>query len=85
MPYSEELDSIPGLPGLASVRSHVGTRTNPGSRIDYITQKPDLHYQLGMRSRVSASRVSGCLFDTLVYEKYLFWGEKTHYLLVRIF
>ena len=36
-------------------------------------------------TRVLASRVSGCLFDTLVHEKYLFWGEKTPYLLVCFF
>ena len=36
-------------------------------------------------SRVLASRVYGCLFGTLVHEKYLFWGEKTPYLLDRIF
>ena len=35
--------------------------------------------------RVLASRVSGCLFGTLVHEKCLFWGEKTPYLLVRFF
>ena len=35
--------------------------------------------------RVLASRVSGCLFGTLVHEKYLFMGEKTPYLLVNFF
>ena len=36
------------MPGVADwqQRGHVGTRTNQGSRIDYITEKPDLHHQL---------------------------------------
>ena len=34
---------------VASARGHVGARTNQGSRIDYITEKPYLHHQLGMR------------------------------------
>ena len=37
-----------GVTDVASARSHVGTRTNQGSRIDYITEKPDVHHQLGM-------------------------------------
>ena len=40
---------MPGVTDLASARSHVGTRTNQGYRIDYVTEKPDLHHQLGMR------------------------------------
>ena len=38
---------MPGVPDKASVQGHVGTRTNQGSRIDYITEKP-LHHQLGV-------------------------------------
>ena len=37
-----------GVLDKASVRGHVGTRTNQGSRIDYITEKPYLHRQLGV-------------------------------------
>ena len=40
---------MPGVTGLASARGHVEIRTNQDSRIDYITEKPDLHHQLGMR------------------------------------
>ena len=36
-------------------------------------------------ARVLASRVSRCLFGTLDLENHLFWGEKTPYLLGRIF
>ena len=32
------------------------------------------------KSRVLASRVSRCVFDTLALEKHQFWGEKTPYL-----
>ena len=32
---------MPGVTDLASARGHVGTMTNQGSRIDYITEKPD--------------------------------------------
>ena len=39
---------MPGVPDKASQRGHVGTRTNQGSRIDYITEKPYLHHQLGV-------------------------------------
>ena len=35
--------------------------------------------------RVLASRMSGCLFGTLVHKKYLFLGEKTPYVLVGFF
>ena len=38
---------------------HVGTRTNQGSRIDYITEKPDLHHQLG----TNYWAIRGILFD----------------------
>ena len=31
---------MPGVPDKASARGHMGTRTNQGSRIDYITEKP---------------------------------------------
>ena len=41
---------MPGVTDLASARGHVGTRTNLGSRIDYITEKPDCQNQLGMRN-----------------------------------
>ena len=40
---------MPGVPDMASARGHMGTRTNQGSRINYITEKPYLHYQQGMR------------------------------------
>ena len=39
---------MPGVTDLASAWGHVGTMTNQGSRIDYITEKPDLHHQLRM-------------------------------------
>ena len=39
---------MPGVPDKPSARGHVGTRTNQGSRIDYITEKPYLHHQLGV-------------------------------------
>ena len=35
------------------VMLHAGTRTNQGSRIDYITEKPYLHHQLGVPSQVT--------------------------------
>ena len=38
-----------GVTDLPSSQGHVGTRTNQGSSIDYITENPDLHHQLGMR------------------------------------
>ena len=31
---------MPGVPDEPSARGHMGTRTNQGSRIDYITEKP---------------------------------------------
>ena len=37
---------MPGEPDKASARGHVGTRTNKGSRIDYITEKHYLNHQL---------------------------------------
>ena len=40
---------MPGVPDIALVRGHLGTRTNQGIRIDYITEKPNLHHQPGMR------------------------------------
>ena len=40
---------MPGVTDLASARGHMGTKTNQGSRIDYITAKPGLHHQMGMR------------------------------------
>ena len=45
--YALELSAglMPGVPDTASVLGHVGTRTNQGSRIDYITEKPYLHHQ----------------------------------------
>ena len=39
---------MPGVPDKAPAQGHVGTRTNQGSRIDYITGKPYLHHQLGV-------------------------------------
>ena len=39
---------MPGVKDLASARGHMGTRTNQGSHIDYITEKPVFHHQLGM-------------------------------------
>ena len=39
---------MPGVPDKASAQGRVGTRTNQGSCIDYITEKPYLHHQLGM-------------------------------------
>ena len=33
---------------LASARGYVRTRTNQGSRIAYITEKPDRQHRLGM-------------------------------------
>ena len=38
----------PGVPDKAPQQGHVGTRTNQGSRIDNITEKPYLHHQLGV-------------------------------------
>ena len=40
---------MPGVTDLASADGHVGTRTNQGSRIDYITEKAHRQHQLGMR------------------------------------
>ena len=40
---------MPGVPDLASARGHVRTRTNQGSPIDYIKEKPYRHHQQGMR------------------------------------
>ena len=59
MPYTMQLHAglMPGLPDKKSVRGHVGTRTNQGSRIDYITEKPYLHHQLG----VPKAPISGLL------------------------
>ena len=39
---------MPEVPDKPSARGHVGTRTNQGSRIDYITEKTYLHHQLGV-------------------------------------
>ena len=39
---------MPGVPDKPSAQGYVGTRTNQGSRIDYITEKPYLHHQLGV-------------------------------------
>ena len=39
---------LPEVPYKASAPGHVGTWTNQGSRIDYITGKPYLHQQLGV-------------------------------------
>ena len=39
---------MPGVIDLASEPGHVGTRTNQGSRIDYMSEKPDSQHQLGM-------------------------------------
>ena len=39
---------MPGVPDKPSERGHMGTRTKQGSRIDYITEKPYLHHQLGV-------------------------------------
>ena len=39
---------MPGLADKAAGRGHVGTRTNQGSCIDYITEKPYLHHLLGV-------------------------------------
>ena len=36
------------MPGEPSARGQVGTRTNQGSRIDYISEKPYLYHQLGV-------------------------------------
>ena len=38
---------MPGVTDLASARDHVGTRTNQGSGINYITEKPDCQHQPG--------------------------------------
>ena len=40
---------MPGVTDLPSARGHVGTRTNQGSRMDYITEQANLHHQLGLR------------------------------------
>ena len=39
---------MPGVPDKPSARGPMGTRTNQGSRINYITEKPYLHHQLGV-------------------------------------
>ena len=39
---------MPGVTDLASACGYVRTRTNQGSRIDYITEKPDRQHQLGL-------------------------------------
>ena len=39
---------MPGVPDMASAGGYMGTRTNQGSGIDCITEKPYLHYQLGV-------------------------------------
>ena len=39
---------MPGVSDKAAARGHAGTRTNQGSRIDNITEKPYLHHQLGV-------------------------------------
>ena len=50
MGYGEGLDSCQeSLILLASARGHVGTTTNQGFCIDYITEKPERQHQLGMR------------------------------------
>ena len=38
----------------ASQRGHVGTRTNQGSSIDYIAEKPYLHHQLGVAQTINS-------------------------------
>ena len=37
---------MPGVPDKPSAWGHEGTRTNQGSRIDYITEKPYFHHHL---------------------------------------
>ena len=44
---------MPRVSDKASQRGHVGTRTNRGSRIDYITEKPYLHHQLGVAQSIN--------------------------------
>ena len=39
---------MPELPDNAAGRGRVGTTTNQGSCIDYITEKPYLHHLLGV-------------------------------------
>ena len=41
---------MPEVTDLASARGHEATRTNQGSGIIYITEKPDHQHQLSMRS-----------------------------------
>ena len=41
---------MPEVTDLASAWGHEGTRTNQGSGIIYITEKPDLQHQLSMYS-----------------------------------
>ena len=48
---------MPGVPDKPLARAHVGTRNYQGSRIDYITEKPYLHHQLG----VPRAPISGLL------------------------
>ena len=40
---------------------------------------PPIHILPALTGRVLASRVSGCLLDSLVHEKYLILGKKTPY------
>ena len=47
---------------MASARGHVETKTNQGSRIDYITEKPDFHQQLGMRRATILGQYQSKLF-----------------------
>ena len=47
MPYSEELDLCQESQ-IRHQRGHVGKKTIQGSYMDYITEEPDLHHQLGM-------------------------------------
>ena len=45
---------MPGVPDKPSARGHVGGRTNQGSRIDYITEKPYLRAQIfGLLAAIS--------------------------------
>ena len=67
---------MPGVTDLASAQVHVGTRTNQGSRIDYITEKSDLHHQLGMR-RAPILRPAGSLrYRGGSHLRYVFRGRR---------
>ena len=46
--YRDNRRLMSGVPHKPSARAHVGTRTNQGSRIDYITGTLYLHHQLGV-------------------------------------